>query len=48
MSNVEKKTQVTLTKKGIDKSGSGFKVVKVEVKDSSDSLYAVCTPVKWQ
>ncbi|MCD8511303.1 MAG: hypothetical protein LRY73_16515 [Bacillus sp. (in: Bacteria)] len=45
---MDKKTQVTLTKKGIEKSGSGFKVVKVEVKDPSDSIYAVCTPVKWQ
>lgn len=44
------KDQITIymnSESGQDRSGyNGFKIIEVNVSSSSDTLYAVCTPVK--
>ncbi|WP_281275646.1 hypothetical protein [Bacillus yapensis] len=42
------KDQIVSIKKEWPKGGAGYKVVRVEVSDPSENLYAVCTPIKKQ
>ncbi|WP_449621064.1 hypothetical protein [Robertmurraya sp. Marseille-Q9965] len=42
------KEQVISIKKDWSKGGEGYKVIKVEVSDPSENIYAVCTPIKKQ
>ncbi|WP_281280844.1 hypothetical protein [Robertmurraya kyonggiensis] len=42
------KDQVISITKEWPKGGDGYKVVRVEVSDPSENLYAVCTPIKKQ
>ncbi|WP_277749482.1 hypothetical protein [Oceanobacillus halophilus] len=44
MSNYEK----ILSHSEVKDGGNGFKVIEVNMSDTADSLYAVCTPVKLQ
>ncbi|WP_169823065.1 hypothetical protein [Anaerobacillus alkalilacustris] len=37
-----------LIKRELQAVGNGYKVIKVEVSDSTKYLYAVCTPIKMQ
>ncbi|MEK3905760.1 hypothetical protein [Oceanobacillus profundus] len=34
--------------KNVDSVDSGYKVIEVNLSDSTESLYAVCTPIKKQ